>query len=315
MSIAERNSIFKIELIENRRRRECSVEGCHNQASSNHNISRSLLKELADKKHVYELFLQPFPFPDIGLKKTGIEQSTVFRDLCPYHDNLFYQTIDQRDYDVTLYSNIVALNHRTLRNEWFRKSVTQGTHENSLASISKYSLANNMMRQSLINLPFNFRSLTWYMNRVSKALQGEQEFIYRVFEYPYIELAASELFTYEPNPDSKRNFYKGTACFVPFSEIFIHIVPRKKKSCTYVIVSSHKQDEFLFEDYISKYIDLQLGKCLSDILLIQAEKWVCSKAFKSLYVDGNVDFLKVFQLDMPMNAFDRYTNVNLFAKP
>src|SRR5690606_9824411 len=160
--------------------------------------------------------------------------------------------------------------------------------------------------------PFNFKSLDWYMNSINKALNGEREFAYKIFKYPYFEVAASELFTYEPDPDSKRRFYKCTGCFVSFSEIFVHIIPRKSDNATYLIISSHMKDEGLLEDYIMKYIDLRLDKSLSDILLIHCEKWVCSKEFKNRYVDANIDFFEIFKLDMPMNTFDRYTYFNLF---
>jgi len=120
------------------------------------------------------------------------------------------------------------------------------------------------------------------------------------------------LFTYEPDPDSKRRLYKCTGCFVPFSEIFVHIIPRKSDNATYLIISSHTKDEGLLEDYIMKYVDLRLGKSLSDILLTQCEKWVCSEGFKKRYIDSNVDFLEVFSPDMPMNIFDRRTHLNLF---
>lgn len=312
MSIDYRNYFFRQGLAENRRKRICSVDGCEKSASNNHNISRSLLKDLAIDNHVYEIFLQPFPKPNVGLKSIGIENSTVFRDLCPFHDNYFYQSIDNKDFDVYAYDNIVKLNHRSLRNEWFRKNVTLGSHKSTLYNREEFNLGTKMMVESVINLPFNFRSIYWYMDRVNEALNGEEEFIYKVFEYPYFEVAASELFTYEPNPYVKRDFHRKVGCFVPFSEIFVYILPRIRDQKTYVVVSSHKNDKFLFDDYISKYVDGTLGKGLSDILLIQAEKWVCSKDFKERFVDNKIDFLDVFNLEMPMNIFDRQTSVNLF---
>lgn len=312
--IAVRDLVYRQGLKELRKKRICSVQGCGKYVANNHAISRSLLKELADERHVYELFIQPLPTPTIGLQRIGIENSTVFKDLCPHHDNFFYQSIDQKNYDVYRYRNIIALNHRALRNEWFRKSVTYGTHKNCINDMMGHRISYEMMYDSLCSLPFNFRSINWHMNAVSKALNGEDEFIFKVFKYPYFEVAASELFTYEPNPYAKRTLLKTTGCFVPFSEIFLHIVPRKEEDATYIIVSSHKNDQFLLDDYIHKYIDGKLGKCLSDILLIHIEKWVCSRTFKNSYVDNNIDFLNVFKLEMPMNTFDRYTDENLFVR-
>lgn len=310
-----RELMYRQGLNEYRRKRHCSIKGCNKFASKNHSISRSLLKELTEDNHVYELYLRPFPELKIELEKVGIDNSTVFRDLCPYHDNLIYQSVDKRGFDINSYNNIIALNHRALRNEYFRKSITFGTHENCIGKVTGSPIATYLMHESLKNLPFNFRSVRWYMDCLEKEkVMGENEFIFEVFQYPYFEVAATELFTYEPNPDVKRSFYKTTGCFVPFSEIFLHIIPRKEDEITYIIVSSHKNDINLFEHYIDRYIDKKLDKNLSDILLIQAEKWVCSKGFKAEFIDDKINFMKVFKVEMPMNVFDRYTKVNLFRQ-
>ncbi|GEM_PF-2593946 len=313
MSIDYRNFLFRQGLIETRRKRICSVEGCGKYASNNHCVSRSLLKGFANNNHLFELYLEPFPIPDIGLKSIGIEKCTIFKDLCPRHDNFFYKDIDKKNYDINSYSNIVALNHRALRNEYYRKSVTLGTHQNTLKSRADINLGARMLEDSLATLPFNFKSINWYMEKINAELAEEKgEFLFKVFNYPYFEVAATELFTFEPNPYAKRELYRITGCFVPFSEIFVHIVPRKEVKTTYVVISCHEKDKFLFEDYIRKYVDGNLAKPLSDILTIQAEKWVCSKSFKAEFIDGKIDFLDVFKVEMPMNIFDRCTEINIF---
>jgi len=53
------------------------------------------------------------------------------------------------------------------------------------------TLAVPMMIRSLTNLPFNFKSITWYMNSINNALNREKEFTYKMFKYLYFEAAAS----------------------------------------------------------------------------------------------------------------------------
>lgn len=313
MKAQYRDLMYRQGLKEYRRRRKCSVDGCIRFVSNNHSISRSLLKELTEDNHVYELYLRPFPELKIGLERVGIINSTIFRDLCPYHDNLIYQSVDKGGFDIHNYNNIMMLNYRALRNEWFRKSITFDVHRNCIDKVKGSPVATYLMYESLKSLPFNFKSVNWYMDCLEKEKKSNtEEFLFEVFQYPYFDLAATELFTYEPNPDVKRDLYKTTGCFVPFSEIFLHIIPRKKEEITYVIVSSHSNDKYLLEHYIERYIDRKLDKNLSDILLIQTEKWVCSKEFKAQFVDGKIDFMEVFKVEMPMNVFNRYTEENLF---
>lgn len=148
-----REMMYRQGLTEYRRRRRCSIDGCNELAAKNHSISRSVLKELTEDNHVYELYLRPFPKLKVGLEKVGVDNSTIFRDLCPYHDNLIYQSVDKRGFDINNYNNITALNHRALRNEYFRKSITFGTHKNCVDKVTEAPVATYLMYESLKNLP------------------------------------------------------------------------------------------------------------------------------------------------------------------
>lgn len=309
-----RNELQKLEIKARKQKRLCGFPNCSQSAIRSHNISEDVLSTFSEKGHIRVLNINPWK-GGLEIRSIGIDDATIFFGFCSKHDDKLFRSIDSTEMDVT-YHNILLMNYRSSIQEKIKKKIKTEYYS---AFLIKFSGTNNpfisLLTERVEQFKFNFKSINWYVKELLNSIEKKDKaFIYEVLEFPYYDVAASELFSFEPDFFSQIKRDSSNCHFIPFSEIFIHLIPRKKQNKLLVVVCSHEKDSGVFEVFLDLLKEKEKSKALSDILVLYLELWACSEMFYLKYLQPKMSELnRLFLETAHLSTVVRKTNINIFS--
>jgi hypothetical protein len=112
----------------------------------------------------------------------------------------------------------------------------------------------------------------------------------------------------------KRTNYNRFQVIDPFADVFVHIVPSKRKQKLTVVLGTHRKDKFILNHFYSYLKSRNPLKALSDLLFLYVCDWVCSESFFKNYLKGKEDALvNIYYATAAISATSRTTAYNLFT--
>jgi hypothetical protein len=297
--------------------RKCSFGNCVADTAKNHCVSQSFLKNICSDGYIRELTVSPWVDGMLLYKKKGIGEATTFHGLCSVHDHKLFEPIDRLEIETT-YDNLILLAYRSLLREKLKKTIKMEAY--GAFSTEFRHVRNEMVRQTALKssqFRFNLLSVKWFEDLLIKEIVlPAGNFVFRQIDFPYFEVAGSELFTYEPDHVThfKRQVYEGGKVLMPFSDIFVNLIPSKKENKLIMTVGAHVKDTALVDDLLRQLSSDEPLKSLSDILFLQVGDWVCSEAFYRQYLDGKIPkIVDLFKETAGVGVIHRATTFNVFC--
>lgn len=309
-----RNELQKLEIKARKQKRSCSFPNCSKSAIQSHNISEGVLSTFAEKGHIRVLNINPWK-GGLEIKSIGIDEATTFFGFCSVHDNSLFRSIDTTEMEVT-YRNILLMNYRSTMQEKIKKTIKTEYYS---AFLNQFPELNNsfisLLSERVEQFKFNFKSIHWYEKELQNSMEeNNNAFLYEILEFPYYDVATSELFSFQPDFFSQIKRESSSDHFIPFSEIFIQLIPRKKENRLLVAISSHEKDSGVFEVFLDLMKEKSKAKALSDILLLYLELWACSEIFYQKYLEPKIsDINRLFSETAHLSTVARKTNINIFS--
>lgn len=310
-----RKNYYDIERNIREKRRICSYSQCSNHAIRSHNISEALLSLIVEEGRVRKFNVHPYK--GLEFESIGIRMATTFSGFCSQHDTSLFSSIDSVSVDLSNIENLLLFNYRATIQEKINKVNKSDIYENSGKLFERYGYPLvPYYYQRVKEYKFNYEVDNWYAGELLSSIAStESNFLFRCFEIPYQDVIASELFTLEPNDITalKRRVFERYRFLLPFSNLYVHIIPNKKKRFSNLILSMHKKDEEVLSFLYSKLISLSMDKVLSDFLLLYLESWVCSESFYRKFIYSKKQLIEVlFTKTASQEAIARETDINLF---
>lgn len=297
-----------------RKKRICVYPGCSNIAIGSHNISKAILSTIAHKGHVR--MFKVVPYKGFGLPSVGINKATRFSGFCSDHDSQLFQPIDLPEANIDDEKNLLLLNYRATVQEQLLK-----TYKTEFYSLALHTFGNpneypfSYYRRRVHEIKMNLHICQWYGDRILGSLEGSSnEFVFKKIELPFYEVAASELFGFEPTffSSMKRKVFDRFGFLQPFVTLFVHILPDTRKRNSFIIISTHKKDEEVLNWFFEHLSAQGPQKALSDLLLLYLELWCCSEQFYLTYIQPKKEEVKaMFARTADQNTTERETEIRL----
>lgn len=250
-------------------------------------------------------------------EKVGIREGTTFSGFCSLHDNLLFSPIDNVNVDLKNEKNLLLFNYWATIQENVNKLNKKETYQLAFDRFKFYDYPLNPyfdLRIGEIGLDEEVND--WYSNELLKSFELQKhEFLFRVIDIPYVEVIASELVTFEPPGITglKRRLFDVYRVVVPFSNLYMQIIPDSKKEHTSIILSMHKNDQYVLAYLFDYFKSLNPEKMLSDFLLLYFELWVGSENFYNHNLKPlKEDIERIFIETAKQSAIERETKVNIF---
>lgn len=310
-----RKDYYNLEIKVRGKTRTCFYPRCYKKTIGSHNISEAFLATLAEDGHVRCLNIHPYK--GLEFARIGIRKATCFEGFCPEHDAMLFKQIDIPGIDLNSKNNLLLMNYRACIQEQLKKINRGEVYHESAKQLQRYDFELIPYFKTVSKqYQFNYAVNNWYANQLLAAIDtGDNSFLFRHITTEYIPVAASELFTLEPQFVSalRRKCFTKTNVLMPFSDIYIHIVPAFDKSHSTVILSMHRKDEAVLLNFYKYLSELSSTKMLSDLLLLYLELWVCSESFYLAFIKERMDTIKsIFSNTSIQVPNDRETLVNIF---
>lgn len=305
-----------------KKKRQCSYPGCISQAIGSHNISEAILSTFSNKGHIRMFNIHPQKGFDVSF--VGIRRATRFSGLCSQHDSKLFKTIDQPDVDLLDYKNVLLFNYRaTIQEELLKAhktelygSVVTAFSQLQYPQILYYTEIISFYEQRIKEIVFNNLVTKWYShNLLQDYYNSTNNFVFKILKLPYFEIAASELFTFEPHTISqlKRKLFYKYGHLQNFSHLFIHIIPDPSKRFLTAVLSMYRDDLEILNWYYEYLLQQDLKKVLSNFLLLYLELWCCSDKFYHEFIKPKTgEIKKMFLETSSQNAITRETDIFLF---
>jgi len=298
--------------------RKCSFNDCVGDTAKNHCVSQSFLRNICSEGYVRELNVSPWVDGMLLYQKKGIGEATTFHGLCSTHDHILFGPIDRPEIEIT-YDNLILLAYRSLLREKLKKTIKMEAY--GIFSTEFKNVRSDMVRQTALKsrqFRFNLLSVKWYEDAlIGEISKPTGNFVFRQIDFPYFDVVGSELFTYEPDHIThlKRQTYSEHKTLLPFSDIFLNLIPSRMDNKLKVTIGGHIKDAGLIDHLHYQLASGDPLKSLSDILFLQVGDWVCSEDFYRQYLHSKVPtIVDLFKETANVGAIHRTTRFNVFER-
>ncbi len=302
----------------------CMVPGCNELAINSHLMQKNgVLSTIAEKGHLIEIKASDIfswnSNDDSGFlefKMIGLSKALSYPLYCDKHDTVMFKDIESHPINLKGYKEHLLFSHRAICAELRKKERNVDLYQRMLRSV-KLQMLGYMNNASDIKITLDgsikgVEDFGIYKRLIEEELLDcKNQFVFKVFTYPLVELYSSTVFT--PLDYSKGEAMSETA----YKVVFIHVIPYANQ--TYVIVGYHKSfvNQWI-ESYVDSWANLNsqtFQKKLTDLCVIWSENWGMSpKLYNSLdsykkklllnYWEKNANNLSIYQ-DPGFNLFGR----------
>lgn len=296
------------DLLSKKTRHNCLISGCCNKAIGSHSISRKTLEYLAKDGHVVcpvlnvcnigntEKDLYETSEPNLEIKRVGISKAGVFNGFCSFHDNSFFENLDNKG--IKTKRDIFLQLYRTVSKYYFTTNmISQSELETFNYEYNANTEFENLMELSLEEILFVLKKLITdeqnYNESVdigfdnSLCLEANLDVINKPFSIIYKRLSPDFKFAME------NNLILGDA--LRFNNSFLIVLPEEE--FTNLIVLCHKDLKGQFFDLLKGGI--QTLNFLESVLMHDSIFYLPPEFFESWSADKlkiiTDDFFFVFE--------------------
>ena len=302
-----------------KKQRKCGFKDCREPTARNHTVSNCLINNFVENGHVRMLAVDPWKSYNLSFNRVGSNEATTFHGLCNAHDSEVFLPIDKVDLNPFLYQNQILLAYRSVLQEKLKKTIKKEVYSQFSDEFKHISNPGVLRARKFSKMfEYNLFNAVWYEERLLSDLENNtQKFLFKTLKLPYFDLAGSELNTFEADAsiNLKRSFYESYGHFEPFADIFISLLPNPNKEYLTAVLGSHEKDNKKLFALYEQLNNTPPLKCLSDILLLYMDGWVCSEHFYNKHLKHQLQlFAKVFEKTSEISASLRHTSFNLFGQ-
>lgn len=298
-------------------KRKCFISDCKSTAIDSHILQENgILDQISEEGHLVEFIHSPFENNYIGFKKSGKNKAFKFKGFCEYHDNLIFQEIEKKDYDLTNYHHLILFCYRVqvneirkkqVLNDWFNMILDDSRMPVDLKDDIKLLLMGE--RKGIEDGYYSLKPFNHYFHNNQKKFL---KFIVR--DLSFQPICASGTYSFETSAEIAAREQKG----MPFShltDVYFHLLPKNKR--TFMVIG-YPVTNNLCQEYFNSFKsrnEERLRVLISNILLFQIENWVTSLSYKNRVLDKYKDkFIELIMFGMNNPHERRIYPVDIFEK-
>ena len=274
-----------------------------------------ILSSIADKNHLWELFVDHFKEEYIGFKKTGINKIYTFTGFCNNHDTSIFNKIEtEGKIDFNDYESCLLFALRTTYNEIWVKRVVLKMRE-CLMTNTVIEIDKDVLKATIKQNKLALKDMEFYTNSMWKDLGDKSEsFVFEYREMEYQEICLNSIYTYDTSREIMDYQYKYGKDMDRPSEIFVSFFPYVDKSI--LLMGYHKDDASKVKSFVNLFFKENIKRTnrrISSLIAFNCETWVCSPAFYENKFKGlDSEFFKAVKFS-GKNGNERKTfDVNIF---